>query len=98
MTTTSLRNHIGNNFKLRAFFAPSKCIFSFKFHVRKRTGGHNINLANGFVQKSHLAHNAAGPQPGKPLSFTVGAGDAPLWDEVRSLSPERSEPPKIGAA
>ena len=38
-------------------------------------------------------------QDGKPLSFTVGAGDAPLWDEVRrSLSPERSEPPKVGAA
>ena len=37
-------------------------------------------------------------QDGKPLSFAVGAGDAPLWDEVRSLSPERSEPPKIGAS
>ena len=37
-------------------------------------------------------------QDGKPLSFTVGAGDAPLWDEVCSLSPERSEPPKVGAA
>ena len=33
-------------------------------------------------------------QDGKPLSFTVGAGDAPLWDEVCSLSPERSEPPQ----
>ena len=37
-------------------------------------------------------------QDGKPLSFTVGAGDAPLWDEVCSLSPERSEPPKVGAS
>jgi hypothetical protein len=23
-------------------------------------------------------------QDGKPLSFTVGVGDAPLWDEVLS--------------